>query len=43
MTDRPGQTTKALVLAAVFLIDYLYFEDNELQNQRGRRGQRRRF
>ena len=36
-------TSKALVLAAVILIDYLYFEDNELQNQRGRRGQRRRF
>jgi len=29
---------KALVLGAVFLIDFCFFEDNEVQNKRGRRG-----
>ena len=43
MKLRPLSPPQALVLAATLLIDYLYFEDNEVQHQRGRRGPRRRF
>jgi hypothetical protein len=36
--DRLTAVAKALLLGAVFLIDFCFFEDNEVQHQRKRRG-----